>query len=178
MVTDAETAPGRRNLFHVPAWNLGLATLAFTLCFSAWGLIAPLAEAPGRPRPLEHRTAVMVSIPVVLGSLLRIPLGLLDRPLRRSPRLRGDARLLGRRRPCWSASRQLRGAARRRLPARRRRRLLRGRGPVRRRLVRAGRQGFALGVYGVGNIGTAVAAFSVPAIRDAPARRVGGIVRR
>src|SRR5690606_8796528 len=38
------------------------------------------------------------------------------------------------------------------------------------------RQGFALGVYGVGNIGTAVAAFSVPAIRDSAGQEVAGLV--
>ena len=27
-----------------PGWNLALGTLAFALCFSAWGLIAPLAK--------------------------------------------------------------------------------------------------------------------------------------
>ena len=38
------------------------------------------------------------------------------------------------------------------------------------------RQGFAVGVYGVGNIGTAVAAFSVPSIRDAASQEVAGLV--
>ena len=38
------------------------------------------------------------------------------------------------------------------------------------------RQGFALGVYGMGNIGTAVAAFSAPAIVDWLGREALGIV--
>ena len=38
------------------------------------------------------------------------------------------------------------------------------------------RQGFALGVYGMGNIGTAVAAFSVPSIRDSAGQEVAGLV--
>jgi NNP family nitrate/nitrite transporter-like MFS transporter len=38
------------------------------------------------------------------------------------------------------------------------------------------RQGFALGVYGMGNIGTAVAAFSIPAMREAWGQEVAGIV--
>ena len=38
------------------------------------------------------------------------------------------------------------------------------------------RQGYALGVYGVGNIGTAIAAFSVPAIRNSAGQAVAGIV--
>ncbi|HWB69830.1 MAG TPA: MFS transporter, partial [Solirubrobacterales bacterium] len=38
------------------------------------------------------------------------------------------------------------------------------------------RQGFALGVYGMGNIGTAIAAFSIPALRDASSQALAGIV--
>jgi NNP family nitrate/nitrite transporter-like MFS transporter len=38
------------------------------------------------------------------------------------------------------------------------------------------RQGFALGIYGMGNIGTAVAAFSIPAMRGAWGQEVAGIV--
>ncbi|MBS1881190.1 MAG: MFS transporter, partial [Actinobacteria bacterium] len=38
------------------------------------------------------------------------------------------------------------------------------------------RQGFALGVYGVGNIGTAIAAFSIPALRDGVSQAFAGIV--
>ncbi len=58
--------------------NLALATVAFALCFSAWGMIAPLA-----PKLQDHlglsntETAVMIAVPVVLGSLMRIPIGLL-----------------------------------------------------------------------------------------------------
>ena len=46
--------------------------------------------------------------------------------------------------------------------ARRRWSILRGRHSVRRPLVPPQKQGFALGIYGMGNIGTAVAAFSIP----------------
>ncbi|MGE5407733.1 MAG: MFS transporter, partial [Syntrophothermus sp.] len=38
------------------------------------------------------------------------------------------------------------------------------------------RQGFALGIYGMGNIGTAVAAFSIPALRNAVSQEFAGIV--
>ena len=97
-------------------------------------------------------------------------------------------------------------AARRRLPARHRRGVVRGRRALRRGLVRAERQGFALGVYGMGNIGTAIAFFGAPPVsnhwgrptvgwitaspllagaalfwllaRDAPARGGAGALRR
>ena len=58
--------------------NLALATVAFALCFSAWGMLAPIAPAIQDDLGLsDTQTAVMISIPVVLGSLLRIPLGLI-----------------------------------------------------------------------------------------------------
>ena len=58
--------------------NLALATIAFALCFSALGMLAPIA--PGLQDDLglsNTQTAIMISIPVILGSLLRIPLGLI-----------------------------------------------------------------------------------------------------
>ena len=54
--------------------NLILATIAFAMCFSAWGMLAPLAPKLQDDLGLSNtETAVMISIPVVLGSLLRIP---------------------------------------------------------------------------------------------------------
>jgi MFS transporter, NNP family, nitrate/nitrite transporter len=57
---------------------LVLATLAFTVCFAAWSLLAPLAP---RFRELYQlsgtEVGLLVAVPVVLGSLARIPLGLL-----------------------------------------------------------------------------------------------------
>src|SRR5215471_2637492 len=57
---------------------LALATLAFVTCFYAWSLLGPLA--PGLQQQL-HLTEVqvgwMVAVPVVMGSLMRIPMGLL-----------------------------------------------------------------------------------------------------
>ena len=159
---------GSRSRLHTPGWNLALGTLAFALCFSAWGLIAPLAKKFQDDLELSStRTAMLIAIPVVLGSLLRIPLGVVDRPLRRPERVRRDARRLGGAGRAARLRAQLLGAARRRLPARR--------SPARRSRsgsrsspggTRTERQGFALGVYGVGNIGTAVAAFSAPAIYE------------
>jgi NNP family nitrate/nitrite transporter-like MFS transporter len=149
------------------ARNLVLATVAFALCFSAWGLIAPLAKRFEDDYALSStETAFLVAVPVVLGSLLRIPVGALtDRYGGR----RMFALLLAASAP----------------PA-----LLLGYADSYWSLVGVGfflglagssfavgvpfvagwyakeRQGFAVGVYGMGNIGTAVAAFSAPAIVD------------
>ena len=147
--------------------NLGLATLAFALCFSAWGLIAPLAKKWQDDLALSStRTAVLIAIPVVLGSLLRIPLGTL------TDRFGGrkvftvtlaasavPAVLLGYATSYWS----LVGVG-----------FLLGLSgasfavgiPFVSGWYSKERQGMALGVYGAGNIGTAVAAFSAPAIYD------------
>ena len=69
METDATRGSGR---------NLLLATLAFAVCFSAWGFLAPIAPAIQDDLGLsDTQTSIMISIPVILGSLLRIPLGLI-----------------------------------------------------------------------------------------------------
>lgn len=57
---------------------LALATLAFTTCFYAWSLLGPLA--PGLQQQLhlsELQVGWMVAVPVVMGSLMRIPMGVL-----------------------------------------------------------------------------------------------------
>ncbi len=143
--------------------NLALATAAFAVCFSAWGMLAPLAPKVQEKLDLsDTETAVMIAIPVVLGSLLRIPLGWLTDKL--------GGRAIFTVMLAYSA-----GAA-----------LLIGFATSYVALLGAGfllgvagasfavgvpfvadwypskRQGFALGVYGAGNIGTAVAAFSIP----------------
>lgn len=143
--------------------NLALGTAAFALCFAAWGMLAPLAPQVQESLDLsDTQTSVMIAIPVVLGSLLRIPLGWL------TDRLGG--RVVFTFMLAYSA-----GAA-----------LLIGFATSYIALLGAGfllgvagasfavgvpfvadwfpaqKQGFALGVYGVGNVGTAIAAFSVP----------------
>jgi NNP family nitrate/nitrite transporter-like MFS transporter len=149
------------------ARNLVLSTVAFALCFSAWGLMAPLARRFEDDLDLSStQTAVLIAIPVVLGSLLRIPVGALTD--RFGGRIMFPAILL------LSAP-----------PA-----IALGFAESYWALVGVGfalgvagssfavgvpfvagwygkeRQGFAVGVYGMGNIGTAVAAFSAPAIVD------------
>ncbi len=57
---------------------LAVATLAFTFCFYAWSLLGPLG-----PDLQDHlglsdlELSIMVSVPVLLGSLMRVPLGIL-----------------------------------------------------------------------------------------------------
>lgn len=58
--------------------QLGLATLAFTVCFYAWSLLGPLGpDLQDKLGLSEFELAVVVSVPVLLGSLMRIPLGAL-----------------------------------------------------------------------------------------------------
>jgi NNP family nitrate/nitrite transporter-like MFS transporter len=167
-------SPGRDG---TAARNLTLATVAFALCFSAWGMIAPLAPKLQDRLDLSNtETAVMIAIPVVLGSLLRIPVGLLTD--------RYGGRTLFTILLAYSA-----GAA-----------LLVGFASSYVALLVAGfllgvagssfaigipfladwyeqrRQGLALGVYGTGNIGTAVAAFSVPFIYTQVSQAAAGII--
>jgi NNP family nitrate/nitrite transporter-like MFS transporter len=56
--------------------QLAVATLAFTVSFYAWSLLGPLSpdlqEAIGLS---DVQTSIMVAVPVLLGSLMRIPLG-------------------------------------------------------------------------------------------------------
>jgi NNP family nitrate/nitrite transporter-like MFS transporter len=58
--------------------HIALGTISFTVCFAAWGLIAAFAP---RFREAFHltasQTALLVAIPVLLGSLARIPMGIL-----------------------------------------------------------------------------------------------------
>ena len=58
--------------------QLLLGTISFTVCFAAWGLISAFAP---RFRQLLHltatQTAFLVAVPVLLGSLARIPMGML-----------------------------------------------------------------------------------------------------
>src|SRR5262245_28837234 len=63
---------------HRPGWNLALATIAFALCFTAWSLIAPFAKSFKHDLGLNYTEALfLTAVPVVLGSLMRIPMGVL-----------------------------------------------------------------------------------------------------
>lgn len=56
--------------------QLLLATVAFTVCFFAWSLLGPLGPKLQDDLGLsDFETSAMVAVPVLLGSLMRIPLG-------------------------------------------------------------------------------------------------------
>ena len=64
--------------FASPGWNLALATIAFALCFTSWSLIAPFAKTFKHDLGLNYTAALfLTAVPVILGSLLRIPMGVL-----------------------------------------------------------------------------------------------------
>jgi MFS transporter, NNP family, nitrate/nitrite transporter len=57
---------------------LGLALAAFTVCFFAWSMFGPLGPTLQTHLHLsDFQVAFVVAIPVVLGSLMRIPMGIL-----------------------------------------------------------------------------------------------------
>jgi MFS transporter, NNP family, nitrate/nitrite transporter len=57
---------------------LGLALAAFTVCFFAWSMFGPLAPTLQTYLHLsDFQLAFVVAIPVVLGSVMRIPMGIL-----------------------------------------------------------------------------------------------------
>ncbi len=149
----------------MPKRQLALGTISFTICFAAWELISAFAP---RFRELLHltasQTALLIAVPVVLGSLARIPMGLLtDRYKGRAvftalmlfaaippllvpmagtyAALLGAAFLLGMAGSSFAV----------------------GVGFVS-RWFKAEQQGSALGVYGLGNIGQSAAVFLGPVL--------------
>lgn len=61
-----------------PGIQLGLGTISFVVCFAAWGLISAFAPRFRETFSLSAtQTALLVAIPVLLGSLARIPMGML-----------------------------------------------------------------------------------------------------
>lgn len=55
-----------------------MATLAFTVSFAAWSLLSPLApQLQKRYAMSDFDISVLIAIPVLLGSLARIPMGML-----------------------------------------------------------------------------------------------------
>ncbi len=143
--------------------NLALATGAFGLCFAVWSLISPLAPQFQRSLGLtDTQTSVLIAVPVILGSLLRIPIGMLtDRYGGRRiftglmvftilpvvflgfadsyGMLLVGGFLLGMAGASFAVG-----------------------VPFSSRWFPPQMQGAALGIYGAGNIGTAIAAYSVP----------------
>jgi NNP family nitrate/nitrite transporter-like MFS transporter len=70
MGTTSESRAARR--------ALALATLSFALSFAAWGIIGGLAPIFAELyRLTASQTALLVAVPVLLGSLARVPMGML-----------------------------------------------------------------------------------------------------
>src|SRR4029077_16818731 len=91
-----------------PARALVLATISFALAFAAWGLVGGLASAfSGLYGLTASETAFLVAVPVLLGSLARLPMGILTDRFGGPPRLHGTARVLFARRFRRAADRQL-----------------------------------------------------------------------
>lgn len=62
----------------MPKRQLGLGTVSFAICFAAWGLISAFApQFRDRFHLSAKETSLLVAVPVILGSLARIPIGML-----------------------------------------------------------------------------------------------------
>jgi nitrate/nitrite transporter NarK len=165
-----------------PLLPLVLATISFTLSFAAWGLISGLASVfTGLHGLTASQTALLVAVPVLLGSVARLPMGILtDRfggrlvfgallvfssmaafavPMTRSyESLLVAAFLIG-----MSGSSFSVGAA------------------FVSRWTPPAKQGTALGIYGMGNLGQSLAVFAGPVVAahlgwEAVFRGMGGLL--
>src|SRR5581483_6648074 len=150
--------------------QLFLGTVSFTVCFAAWGLISAFAPHFRRLLHLSAtETSFLVAVPVLLGALARIPMGML------TDRFGGRAvfaiLMAAVAIPVWMVPQQasytnlvavafLLGLAGSSFAI--------GVGYVS-RWTPAAQQGAALGVYGLGNIGQSAAVFLGPVI----AARIG-----
>ena len=145
--------------------HVALGTISFTVCFAAWGLISAFAP---RFREVFHlspsETAFLVAVPVILGALARIPMGMLTD--RFGGRIVFTLLMAAVAVPVWLVPRQstysgllaiaflvgLAGSS-----------FAIGVGYVS-RWTPPERQGSALGVYGLGNIGQSAAVFLGPVL--------------
>ncbi len=148
-----------------PPRQLTLGTISFTICFATWGLISAFAPRFREEMRLSAtQAALLVAVPVLLGSLARIPMGMLAD--RFGGRLVFALLMLFSALPAWVAP-----------SARSYGELLAvgfflgmagssfaiGVGFVS-RWFPPERQGTALGVYGLGNIGQSAAVFLGPVL--------------
>src|SRR5690348_13696489 len=142
---------------------LVLATISFLMSFAAWGLIGGLAAVfSGLYSLTSSQTALLVAVPVLLGSLARLPMGMLTDRL--GGRAVFAALLVTSAVAAWVVSLTntyggllfaaffigLAGSS-----------FAVGAAFVA-RWTPAGRQGSALGVYGLGTLGQSVAVFGAP----------------
>lgn len=157
---------------------LALATLAFAVCFYGWSLLGPLGPKLQKQLDLsDFQLLVTVAVPVLLGSIMRIPLGILTD--RHGGRLVFTMLMLFTPLPLiglaffndsWTAV-LLFGL------------LLGFAGacfavgvPFVSSWYPAERQGFALGIYGMGMGGTMISALTAPRIADSTSLQVSFLV--
>lgn len=145
---------------------LVLATVAFALCFAVWGLVSPLAIQFQELYELSStQISIVIATPVILGSLFRIPMGLLTD--RFGGRVVFSALMLVLVVPVlfigllggsfggllfWGFFLGLAGSS------------FAVGVPFVNKWFPAHMQGLALGIYGMGNIGQAIALYAAPAI--------------
>jgi len=150
---------------------LALATLGFAVNFWAWSLLSPLAPRYQELLDLSPlAVAVMVAVPVIVGSLGRIPLGALTD--------RYGGRIVFALLSFAAIAPVLFLAATTSYPALLAGGLLLGLAgasfavgvPFVSAWFPPERRGFALGVYGMGNIGTAISGFLTPRIASSAGR--------
>jgi NNP family nitrate/nitrite transporter-like MFS transporter len=168
-VTTGTTTPTGSSTQETPAagrvWALTLATIAFLVNFWAWGMISPLAPQYQAQLGLTPFTlSVLVAAPVLVGSLGRIPLGVLTD--------RYGGRLVFGVTTLVTIVPVLLMAVAGSFPLLLLGGLLLGIGgatfaigvPFVNAWFPPHRRGLALGIYGMGNVGTAVANFASPRI--------------
>jgi len=70
---------GRPQAISSASWrSLALATVSFTVSFAAWGLISAFATSFRTEFDLSAQaTALLVAVPVLLGAVARLPMGVL-----------------------------------------------------------------------------------------------------
>lgn len=143
-----------------------LSTLALALCFAVWSLVAPLAPRFQELYGLSNiQISIVIATPVILGSMFRIPLGLLTD--RFGGRTMFTALVLFLILPVagiglfggsfgglllWGLLLGVAGSS------------FAVGIPFVSKWFPPQKQGLALGLYGMGNIGTALAAYAAPAI--------------
>lgn len=154
------------------AWRaLAIATVAFTTNFWAWGLLSPLAPDYRDLLTLSPvQVSLLVAVPVVLGSIARVPLG--------AATDRYGGRLVFTATSAVVIAPLLLLAAMETYPVLLAGGLLLGISgasfavgiPFVSAWFVPSRRGMALGIYGMGNIGTAIAAFTTKPIEGALSR--------
>lgn len=142
-----------------------LATVAFAISFAVWGMVAPLAKTFQTALHLsEQQTWLLIATPVILGSVIRLPMGMLTD--RYGGRIVFGVLLLFIAIPAtmlsfahtyqqmlfWSLFLGMAGTSFSVGVA------------FSSKWFPAERQGFALGIYGAGNIGQSIALFCVPVL--------------